>query len=345
METRIPSRDKQSLIAQNKEDIDINRSVWKVFTVISVTILTAFVAGYLISIGQFWYGFFATVLFFVIFTLQTFLIKSWVQIFKSIFLESCAFIGPFFFLVSWDYLLTAWLGLFIFLLLSFRGSRQELHSSLKIHFWRTARASLSYSIIGVLFAISLMYISLFINNGVFIGQKTFVQILQSSDFVMAKLIPGFSFNKTLDETLHATITANSRIGNQILEFVNTNNKSSIDIMLLPDDQKEKIISQMVPEISKNIQSSMGNSFNPDVSIADNIYNSFVVSSIEKLSPEQRAYIGLSTILLIIITVKSMAVVLYIPLIFIAFILYELFIAAGFMVLRVEPCSREILILK
>jgi len=41
----------------------------------------------------------------------------------------------------------------------------------------------------------------------------------------------------------------------------------------------------------------------------------------------------------------MAFLLYIPLMFFAYLIYQLLLASNFAVLRLEPCSREILVLK
>lgn len=345
MEVGNPFLGRRPVVVETKEDVDINRALWKVYIVIGITVISALGAGYLLSMGSYLYGTLATSVFFVLFTIQTFLIKDWGRIFGSIFTEASAFIGPFFAITSWDYLLGAWVSLAIFLLLGFRNSRSLLHGSLKIRFWETAKASLAQSTTGVLLALSLIYMSLFIGQGAFIDEKVFSDTLSSTDSMMGLFIPGFSFEGTVDENLHATIRANNPVGERILSFLNDTAELPVDLMTLPEDQKEKVIEQTVNELSKNISASLGEGFRADASVSDNMYRLWIVPFIERLTPEQRAYVGFSTILLIIITVKSVAIILYIPLIFAAFILYELFMASGFIVMRLEPCSREILLLK
>jgi hypothetical protein len=145
--------------------------------------------------------------------------------------------------------------------------------------------------------------------------------------------------------LHDAINANNAVGDKIIAFIDANTPLPVSLLSLPEEQQEQVLDAAIAEVSANIQASIGEAFDPQASLSSNIYNAWVLPWAERLTEEQRAYVGISGIVLVALAVKGIAFLLYIPLIFITFILYQIFLAAGFIVMRMEPCSREILLLK
>lgn len=347
MELKFPFSQKQpgTFLKTTPEDIDVNRSLWKEVVVIMLGVIPALSAGYLISTGSFLYGVVLMTLFVIMFAVQTIFLKSIDRTLSTAFLESVGFTAPFYVVASWDYLLIAWFLMFIFLLIGFAGAHRELKGSLKIRFSTTVRAPLTYSIVGVLVVVGLVYASLFIERGVFFAKQTFAGFMASSDPVVDIFIPGFSSTQTMDQAVHTIVSSNNAVGEKILGFVGAQSPVPVDLELLSEEDKENIVDQVASEMSKSMAVAFGSTYRPEASLADNVYDRYVIPWVEGLTKQQRTYVGISAVLLLVITVRSMAFILYIPLIFIAYIIYQILLASNFAVMRLEPCSREILVLK
>lgn len=347
MELKFPFSQKQpgTLLKTTPEDIDVNRSLWKELVIIALGVVPATAAGYLISTGDFFMGIVLSTVFIIMFAVQSLFLKSIDRTLATAFLESLGFSAPFYVVASWDYLLAAWLLMFLFLILGFSGARNHLKNSLKIQFSIAVRPPLAHGITGVLIVIGLVYVSLFIEKGMFVAKETFSDFMSSSDPMIEYFVPGFSSTAPMNEMIDTVISADNTVGQKILDFMGSQSPIPVDMNLLSPEDKDEIIDQVTVEISKSVAASFGSGYDEQASLADNIYDRYVVGWVEGLTEQERTYFGISAVLLLIITVKSLAFILYIPLIFIAYIVYQLLLASNFAVLRLEPCSREILILK
>jgi hypothetical protein len=341
----------QKVPTRVSEVVDVNRSLWKIIATIAGGVLFAALAGYFLSISSFWFGLASLTLFLMFLVFQGMFLKEWSQITPGIFFQSATCVGFLFPLIGMRYVSICFLSVFVMILMGTMVARQMLDESMKISFWKTAKLIVSYSFIGMVIAFSIAVVAPFMERGTFMSEDTFAAIMRSNDSVTALFLPGFSSDMTVRSALSLMVEQNlngssdSVAGKKILDLMSATLPSTIDIKMLPKATRDKLVKDTISGIVAGLEKQMGESLDLDASVSANIYTKYLMPHVAELTSSQRNYIGLGVVLTILLTVKSVEFILYIPLLIFIYFMYELLLLTKFVSLKQETRPREVLILE
>lgn len=313
-----------SLITKGPEVADVNRSVWKIWVTVIVPAAVAFGASYLFINGNLiWSGTLA-VLFLSLFTLQAFFLKEFGYITLTIFLETTALIAPYY-RVSFNYLALSAAIVLVCFLGGMASGRRELGNALKVPFSRVARKTLIGGATGLLFGIALLSA---VGGGSSISYSNFVKTLL--DPVLTPVMRYYSPDYTPDTAVRGVLT-------QIVR------RAQPAIDKLPSSARDKVLNDAVLAAAAQLKSSLGVELNLDATVSANIID-LSVKKIGTMGLPAELLIYAVVFLLLWATIRFVAMVISYPLLVIAFILFEVLIAASFAVIQLESRSREIVLL-
>ena len=286
----------------------------KVTALVIIAVLSALFAGYFFVSGTLVSTLIALSIFWTVFSLQTFLIKDWKTALIAVALESLFFAVPLILVLhagfSW-YVLLAILALFLYLLSAEWFAVRELANALKIPFWRITKGVMMKVITGSLVFITLVFF--IVGRG---GEAV-------------SLIPCIQSDITTRELIEKNIISGLK-PEQVLE-----------LNARPD--KEAVINLAVDEAKKRIENYVG-AINIDLSLAETILTA-MKDRLTELNVLGKTYLLLISVIVVWLTIRSVAYVIYIPLSFMVFLAYEMLLVANFMVLQYESKNGEVIEIK
>ncbi len=312
--------DNNILLNRTEAVSDVDVSIVKLFSFVAVSALSALAAGYYIATAVtpsgILMGLITISLFCVLFALQSFFIKSRWRGLVATAIESLAMMMPILAIFKDNlslYFLLAYAVLVIILFYGYDSGRHVLQESLKIPFWRTCHHVLAKAIPAVLIFVFIVYAfiankTVAAENANLLYEHTIVPIARTS-------ISDFNSGMSADDAL-------GRIA---------------DKQGITEPQK----SASVANVDKLISSY---DFKTNEPIGTAIYDFFVVK-LQSPNFLVKFYFAFILIALIWFVVKSIALILYIPLEAFALILYEILIATNFIAIQYESRSKEIILLK
>lgn len=317
-----------SLIAPEGTASDVDVSVFKLVTFVILTSIAAAVCGYFIaSVTSTWslvWQIAALSVFWLMFTLQGFFIKSRTRAVVSIAFESLMMILPVL-IIFWSsvsiYFFIAYAVLFGALYFAYDGARAELKNAIKIPFWRITHKILAKAVPGTIIFIFIVY--------AFIAGKAIVQG-QGDVFtryilvpIVRIYIPEFNDTMTINDLLQKI--AERQIGSErYAELPQTERNNAL--------QKTNDFIRSYAEIKTNVP------------IGNAIYD-FFANKLQSSDWFVKFYIGLTLLALVWFIIKAVALVFYLPLGAVTFLIFEILIAANFIVIQYEAKSREVVLLK
>ncbi len=310
------------------EAIDADQSMLKISIVVAVGVLFSALTSYLFANGYLSWGLISLVLLSVILVLQNFFVKGFDKLFIAACLESVAGAG-FFYSDFSGTLVVIPIVLIAVLTKSFFDIRRELETSLKVRFWKICRVSLSATVPALL----LFFLSLLFVRGNFFTETNFNKfVLKPTSPIISAYLPDFDPNKNTKEFITEMIVNNfSETDKQMLKR-------------LTPTAKNEAISSLVNKFSANIESSTGSVINLNKSISSNIYTA-IMTAYNGLTGNSRSFAIIVGVISIYYLIRSVMPILYLPIAFIVFVLYEIILATGFALIRLESRSREVIVLK
>lgn len=270
------------------------------------------------------------ILFWSVFVLQVFFIKSAWTSYLIIFLECLGLIGIFYKDILNSGIQTGIGITFLILILANQRGRRELEDFVKIRFWRINKTILPKAIAAIFLFSSVIYVYGFpTEGGFFISKQAFEKILLPNKVLIDKFLPGFDFSSTLNEF------AKKSVEKEISESAQFKN--------LPAFAKNQLIAQSAKEFENKISEMAGVKIDSKLKISDAIYEA-LKNKLINLPENIKPYIPVSAVIFIFLVLEGFAIpIRWIVSIF-SFIMYEIFLALGFAKIELEGGSREIITL-
>lgn len=318
--------------------VEIDRSMPKIIILASAAIISLFFFSYFLKLFFIGGGLLfillsaiLAVVFLIAFILQNLFIKSFKIVSLIGFLESLALVGIFYDQFDWMFILFSVVSFFLLFLLTSRNGSRELDNMLKIDFWRFSNVILPKALSIIFLFVSAIYIYSGISKeGFLISQVDFNRILFSSEMIVQKFMPEFSFSLSLNE-----LASN---------FAEQQIKENPLYAALPAAAKNKLISQASNEFMVKISDFFGGVLNVKLKISEAVYealkNKFIL-----LSSQGQAAILTGAIFSIFMLLGGVALPIRLLIAFLAFLIYESLLALDFASIELEGRSREIIVLK
>ncbi len=332
----------QGLINNESNEIETDKSISKISILAVIGIIFSFLFGYFLKLfileaepNFLLFSFLAGIGFLAFFLLLVFFIKTrWLNT-VIIFLQVLAFSAPFYDSISKIFGLGVLIS-FLILLAANHIGRRELENMLNIKFWMIAKKTLPKAIVGLAVFIGIVYVGAaevkLQKKEVFISQTAFEKILWpiSKTGIIQRFIPGFDFSLKVEELIK-NLTQSQIEGNQALK-------------ILPQAARNELINQTAKEFEKEISGFIGSPVNPKAKVSEAIYE-IAVNKIGKLPDSARSVAPMIAAGLIFLIIISLSFFIRLISAFLAFLVYEMFLAFGFGTIMMEGKSREIIMLK
>lgn len=335
-------------VSHNEAEVD--RSIIKISSLAAVGIISFFLFGLFLKLfiiesapNSFIFLIAAAVVFLIIFLLQIFFIKTLWRVNFIIFLEILGLTAGFYDKIS-STLLIAVLAVFLILLWANYSGRREFHNMLRLRFFRISKIVFPKAIMGLALLASVVYYSL---SGLgayakepamgqaqefFISQPVFEKIVAPSVGIINKLniLPDFSASSSIKDLAQGMAQ----------EQINENPQ----LQILPQAMKEKLINKAVNEIEAQISDLIGATVESESTIIETLYSA-MVDKFNKMPQNIKSIILIGIAALVFLTIEGIAWPIRLVVAVLAWLVYEILLAAGFAVVTLEDKSREMVILK
>lgn len=300
------------------------RSWLKIYLLIGITSFLALLSGFLLRVGEFGYGMLAFVLWTAIVTIQTLTLKSIKETLLASGLCTLGFVLPFWSAPLGYWGVTALLILILLLVVHDRGQRGG-ENMLKIRFSHVARP-----VISLLLVVGVIVITfLFSVNGAAIFTEDSVK--RTVDLTITPVMKGYIKDFSSD----------AKLGDVLKSFALQQINESVGSESLSDFQKQLLASQSAKEMSVLLKEKTDFNLQDEATVAENFQALISKKSSDFLDPQSPwGILILGAVILLL--VKSMEIVLYIPLGLLAFMLYELLVAFSFITVQSESRSKEVI---
>lgn len=317
------------------KEIEIDRSNSKISVLAVLGVVSLFLFGYFLKLyflggdlNFFWLSLGSLSVYLIVFIFQSLFIKNLKRINLIIFLESAALLVGFYDKFNRTILAGAFI-VFLFLLWGNYNGVRQLRDTIKVNFWRLSKAILPKAIAAAALFGSVVYMSV---NGddFFLSRTAFDEILKPSILIIQKFIPDFNFSLSINEL--AIILAEKQIS------------EAPQAQFLPKSVKTQLAAQSAKELENKFSSILGAPIDSKLKISETIYETLKNKFLNL--PENIKYLVLLAAgMIIFLTVESFALPFRLLISFIGFIIYEIFLAAGFATIILEGKNKEIIILK
>ncbi len=298
----------------------------KIYGIIAATTITALLVGYFFSQNSPIYGAIALVFFLNCFILQTILIDDTQYLVSATIISGIAITAPFYNLFS-TYLVVVTAILIIFMLSAVHSGRKALGNMLSINFFRIARLILASMISGIVVFLTAIMI---LNSGFSISEGKISRIIDVAVAPIArKYIPEFSSDMKVEDVL-MNIVLRSAAGDK--EFA-----------AFPPNVQKQIMAKSVRGLQGRIEKSLGVGIDPALSVAENV-NEFLQLKIGSLTSSAKVLWSIILIGFVLISVKGIEFIIYIPIALLAYLSYELLLSFGLFIIQRESKSRDVILL-
>ncbi len=299
----------------------------KVYSLIGLVTAVALVTSYFFSIDQVSIGVFLTVVFLSLFIIEVILLDERRYLPGAMFANILGLSFFFFLAFSW-FFVGALLVLAVFLALAAYRGKREMKNMVKLHFFKVSRITLGSAITAVIIFFGLLLV---LNNEFTVKRQSvdrFVEVAMTP--VLRRYVPSF--------------TPEMRTGDFFKSMAESEAAGQPDLAKLSPKTRTQLINQAAAENEKQFEEYLGVELDSKETVSGNMYN--VISlKLKGLTPEARLYLGLVFVGIIWLSIKSLEFILYLPLAFLAFIIYELLVVSNLIVIQLEPGSREVVVIK
>jgi hypothetical protein len=304
-----------------------SRILVKVYTLIILTAVAAFLSSFLFERGKFFSGIVALVIFLTLFVIQQLIIdkKTQLYIYAPIYIICLA--TPFFKLFSTFFIFVVIVSCGFFINAVYRG-RKLIDNMIKLQLFRAARTITESALISIIIFFTATAILI---SDYSISQKRIDQIVELAiSPIMKRYIPDFQIDTTMESIF--------------LSLAETRAKEDARFKLLTPTIQKQIINETFLEIQNNMENLVGVELETKQSVSKNIYD-IVKTKLDEISSTAKMWFSVMLIVLVALTVKSIEIIIYIPFSLLIFLVYELLHSLGFFIVQLETRSKEIISLK
>ncbi|MFH1694142.1 MAG: hypothetical protein ABH880_00010 [Patescibacteria group bacterium] len=300
-------------------------SPFKVYSLILISTVFAFGIGYLFSVRSFAYGTVVLLAFITIFIVQSLLIKGTRHIVIASLLNALG-LSVFLYQTSLSFVVGIFTILAILFVAGHLSSQREVDNMIRLRFFRVVRPGIGLLLIALTIFSSAV---IFINGDMFLEEKNIDRIVG--------LIGKPIFGDTVED-----FSGETKLGDAIKGYATSQTSKKVDgFDTLSSYQKELAIRSFTNEFIASIESTTKYELQPEKSITQNIQN-FITIKTEVFSQKTQLVRLVLLMLVLLFTVKSIEFLIHFPLALLGFIVYELLIAFGFIVIQFESRSKETL---
>ncbi len=332
-------------VSSNEAEVD--RSMVKIGALAAVGVISFFLFGFFLKLfilekagDSFIFLAVAAIVFLIIFFFQIFFIKTsqWINLIIS--LESLGLAVGFYDKIS-STLLLAVLAVFLILLWANYSGRREFQNTLKIRFFQISRIVFPKAIMGLALFASVAYYDLsglgdFASTGknqeFFISQSSFEKIILPTAGIVNKL----NISPEIDFSLP--------IGDLVKDMAKKQIEENSQFQTLPQAMRNQLIVKATKEIETQISDFFGVPTESKSTISEMLYKA-MVDKFNKMPKNIKNIILIGIAALIFLTIEGIAWPIRWLVSVLAWLVYEILLAAGFATIVLEKKSREIVILK
>ncbi|MBI5306172.1 hypothetical protein HZB04_01090 [Candidatus Wolfebacteria bacterium] len=278
----------------------------------------------------------ALFIFWAIFLIQTVFIESFRKISIVVFLEFLAVLAVFSFdkikilsLPDWRFLAGAGIA-FLFLILAAKKGKDGMRDAIKIRFWRLGKIILPTAIAAAFLFISVAYVFGADKKEFAVPYSDFKALFSSSAFLMDKVYPEFNISWTVNEFV-------SYLAQKQIE-------GSSQFGVLPKSIQKQMVDAAAKEFTKRISDFTGAPLNAKLSITEAAYE-ILKYKISNFPQNTQVLISVSIAVLLFFILESIALPVRWVVAILAFIIYEVLLAADFAKISYEGISKETIVLK
>lgn len=295
----------------------------KVYSLIASTTLLAAFASYFISRGSLGWGITLLVLFSAVFIVQSLLLRHTHKAFLAGFLNSLGLL-IFFAGEELSYLLMTLLFVVVFFVWANVRGAKEIENTVKIRFSRVVRPVVSLLLTGLTVFAGFLF---FINGDTLLREEN---VGRTVDVLVAPAVRFFVEDFSSDMTM----------GDLARGIAKRNLSGNEEFRGLPEAGQELLIRRGAEASMQSMESLVETEIDPRSSFKGALTD-FISRKSQDLSEENRPARALVLVLVLVLIIKSVEIVLYLPLTLLAFMVYELMIAFNFVALQFESRSKEV----
>lgn len=272
--------------------------------------------------------FFASI-FLIIFFLQSFFIKNFLNATAIVFFECLGLLAGFYDRIFNPMIIGSVVFVLFILFLANRNGRMESQNMIKISLKRIGKAVLPKAIAAIFLFSSIIYVN---SNGkeFLISQSNFEKILLPTTIIIKKVYPTIDLSLSIKDL--AVNLANEEVG-KIPNFE-----------ILPKSERAKIINQSAKKMEDTISSFFGEKINSTLNIYQASYE-LAMKKFNEFSEETKSMILIGVAFIIFLTLEGLAWPFRLIITFLAYIIYEILLAVGFITVSLEGISKETIVLK
>ncbi|MBU6500856.1 MAG: hypothetical protein KGJ89_01910 [Patescibacteria group bacterium] len=332
MDGKIPS---QNLIRQVNIESPVRQpSFYKPLVFDVITALSAFGLGYeylqyLLGQTDITILVLTAGIFSVLSTLQIFFTKSLNRIFLFAIIDALAITSLFYF-SGYDLKILA-AAAFAFIVFFFWGGvlgRMELENTLEIGFFKTSGQILKKLTTAIAIVLVLVYLPrLSDNSAAFLSKTSFQSIFDKTAVFLNNFYPQVDFTSSLQ-----------KVSDGFAELELQNNAT---FQGLSQADKNTIITQTSQQIIDNLSKQLGTAISASDTVS-NVFYDFIINLIGKWKDGNRTWFLVGWVLVVFFIVRSIGIIFYWIIGFIAFILYQILLSSGFIHILGETRTHEIL---
>ncbi len=293
-----------------------------------------------------WGGLLFAVLFFALFILQVFFIKSRAKMMFLAFIQAAA---PIFVFNSNLYpspslaLIVGFVLFFIFLTAGAIKGQGELLNSLKVRFFWVAKNILRRAVSGFLIVLSLIFYLTYFVWGSFnenFAEKLVNQTLTASEPIIKVILTEVSFQSTVDEFLRTI--AENELKKIKIRAADAKEKEPLVFQRLTPPEKEQLITTFSAELKKQIEQIVG-PLDGNATVNAEVLR-IIKDYVDSLSAPAKSVGGVIITVLFFFAGRGIAFLFsWLPE-FISFVLFKLLLITGFAYISLESRSREFIML-
>lgn len=334
----------RGLLNKNVGEVEADRSIAKIVVLAAIGVIFCFLFGYFLKLfilnSSNWqfllFSFLTAVGFLIFYLLDVFFIKTFWIIGLTVFLETLAFLAPFYDRISATLMAAAFVSFLILVSGDYLG-RRELENMLKIKFWRISKKTVPKAVIALALFVGAVYVAVpgigqIEQKEFFISQPTFEKIISpfSNVSLIQQILPGFNLSSTVEELV------NNLAAGQVKKIPQAN--------LLPEAAKKQLINQATKDFEKQFSDFVGTPVNPQAKVSEVIYE-IMVQKFTQLPDNIKTVIPIGAAAIIFLIIIGFTLPIRWLATCLAYLIYEIFLALGFSATMMEGRSREIIILK
>jgi len=313
---------------------DADYSLLKIFVVIIVTALSAFLFSYALIFWSFWPAIIVAFFCASLIALIPLLLKAWILYLATTFVLTIAFVLPLFLVGNVPVVPAGVVAIItiVMLMAGFVSAKRELNNSLRISFTKFSGKVLGRAFIVISIVLAVTYGWNFQARALFSDDFINRVIVLTSPFI-GQHIPGFDPQMKLSNLID-TFARQSVLQHDVGNFIH-----------LPIHLQKQVVNQTATSLYETIENNLGTNINLETSVQDNlqvVITDKVVVPIEAIPAERLAVI---IALIIFIAVSGPFWFLSWVAMGIAFILFQLLLTIKFAETYLEPRSKEIILIK